>query len=63
MATDALPPAAAIVALGMVTPAGHGAESSCAAIRAGIARFAEMPEVEIEGAPAIGAPCSSRAVP
>src|SRR5690242_11525067 len=45
----------AIVALGMVTPLGHGAEASCAAIRAGLTRFAELPGVEIDGAPAVGA--------
>jgi 3-oxoacyl-[acyl-carrier-protein] synthase-1 len=48
------PDAVAILALGMVTPAGDGADASCAAIRAGIARFAELPEIAIERAPVVG---------
>jgi len=54
MATEAADPVA-IVALGMVTPLGHGAEASCAAIRAGLTRFAELPEAQIDGASVIGA--------
>ncbi len=50
---------AAIVALGMVTPLGHGADASAAALRAGLTRFAELPEIEIEGAPIVGAPIRS----
>lgn len=45
----------AILALGMVTALGHGAEASCAALRAGLNRFAELPGIEIEGAPVVGA--------
>jgi 3-oxoacyl-[acyl-carrier-protein] synthase-1 len=47
--------AGAVVALGMVTPLGHGAEASCAAIRAGLTRFAELPGIELEGMPVVGA--------
>lgn len=51
---------AAITAIGMVTPAGHGAEASCAALRAGLTRFAELPSVTLpdddgKPAPVIGA--------
>jgi 3-oxoacyl-[acyl-carrier-protein] synthase-1 len=45
----------AILALGMVTPLGHGADATCAGLRAGLTRFAELPGIEVEGAPVIGA--------
>src|SRR6185295_18163991 len=54
MATEAIEPAA-VVALGMVTPLGHGADASCAAIRAGLTRFTELPGIEVEGKPVVGA--------
>jgi 3-oxoacyl-[acyl-carrier-protein] synthase-1 len=41
--------------MGMVTPLGHGAEASCAAIRAGLTRFSELPGIELDGAPVVGA--------
>jgi 3-oxoacyl-[acyl-carrier-protein] synthase I len=46
---------AAITAIGMITPAGHGAEASCAALRAGLTRFSELPSVTLpddDGEPA-----------
>ena len=47
---------AAVLGLGMVTPLGHGAEASAAAIRAGLARFAELPwSAAVYGSPVVGA--------
>ncbi len=52
-------PAAAITALGMVTALGDGARPTCAALRAGIVRLAELPGISlrVEGrgpVPAVG---------
>jgi len=59
MASSDAPDRFAILGLGMVTPLGHGAEASCAAIRAGLARFAEMPDVVVDDLPVVGARATS----
>lgn len=44
-----------IVATGMVTPTGLNAAAGCAALRAGIARFDELPYYDLQGEPIVGA--------
>ncbi|MBJ6761085.1 hypothetical protein JGU66_09945 [Myxococcaceae bacterium JPH2] len=42
-----------VVAVGARTPVGHSAESSAAAVRAGISRYAEYPFVDARGSPVV----------
>lgn len=44
-----------LFSVGMCSPVGLRAASSCAALRAGVTRFRDLPGLEIDGEPAVGA--------
>jgi len=52
----------ALTSLGMITPVGHDLETTCAAVRAGISRFSELPHYSVldeelqEESPLLGSP-------
>src|SRR5689334_21292668 len=56
------PASARITAIGMVTPAGLSAHASCAAIRAGLARFAELADITLPGDDGVDRPLVGSAV-